>query len=67
MSRHQGHSKKISMTEQTKNLLQSEEIGLQTEELETVIAPGVKLFNHNETFVAVELQVEELETVIAPG
>ena len=47
----------------------AEEIELDVEELEEVIAPGRRL-NHNETLVIdaeeVELEVEELEEVIAP-
>jgi hypothetical protein len=41
---------------------------LQVEELEPIIAPGLVLSNHNETFLTVEadLQAEELEPVIAP-
>jgi hypothetical protein len=46
-----------------------EEIELDVEELEEVIAPGRRI-NHNETLVrdaeAIELDVEELEEVIAP-
>ena len=44
-------------------------VELGAEELEPVIAPGVGLGNHNETFLAlrVELETEELEPVIAPG
>ena len=40
---------------------------LEAEELEPVIAPGMKLQNHNEAFLAAaELEAEELEPVIAP-
>jgi hypothetical protein len=42
-----------------------EEIELNVEELEAMIAPGTKI-NHNET-VEADLRVEELEQVIAPG
>ena len=43
----------------------NEEIELNVEELEEVIAPAL-ISNHNET-LEVELNVEELEEVIAPG
>jgi len=43
----------------------TEEIELNVEEMEAVIAPGV-VGNHNET-VEVELSVEEMEVVTAPG
>ena len=47
-----------------------EEIVLEVEVLEDVIAPG-KTFNHNETLVSdeeeIQLEVEDLEDVIAPG
>lgn len=46
------------------NTIYVEEIELDVEEMEELIAPGVTL-NHNET-VEVELDVEELEEVIAP-
>lgn len=41
---------------------------LDAEELEAVIAPGIRLPNHNETFVGASaaLEAEELEAVIAP-
>jgi hypothetical protein len=40
---------------------------LDAEELEPVIAPGLRI-NHDETFLpATELEAEELEPVIAPG
>jgi hypothetical protein len=41
---------------------------LEAEELETVIAPGIRM-NHSETFLAAPavLEAEELESVIAPG
>jgi len=42
-----------------------DQIELNVEELEEVIAPGLQ-FNHNET-LAVDLEVEELEEMIAPG
>ncbi len=42
-----------------------EEIELNVEEMEEVIAPGISA-NHNET-LEVDLSVEELEEVIAPG
>jgi len=44
------------------------EVELCVEELEEVIAPGVRV-QHNETLVSdeVELSVEELEEVIAPA
>jgi len=42
-----------------------EEIDLNVEELEEVIAPALNP-NHNETFV-VDLAVEEMEEVVAPG
>jgi len=42
-----------------------DQIELDVEELEEVIAPGTQ-YQHNETFVA-DLEVEELEEVIAPG
>ena len=52
----------------------SDELELNVEELEEVIAPGYPVGprpNHNETFVRdgekIELEVEELEEVIAPG
>src|SRR2546430_2533854 len=51
-----------------------DEIELDIEEMEEVIAPGYPVGprpNHNETFVRdseqIELEVEELEEVIAPG
>ena len=45
-----------------------EEYEISAEELEEVIAPGVRLANHNETLVndEIELDAEELEEVIAP-
>ncbi len=43
----------------------AQDIGLDVEVIEEVIAPGVNL-NHNET-LEVELTVEEVEEVIAPG
>jgi hypothetical protein len=42
-----------------------EEIELNVEELEEVIAPGLSM-NHNEA-LEVDLSVEEMEEVIAPG
>jgi hypothetical protein len=44
------------------------EIELEDEELEEVIAPGIKL-NHNEMLITaeVELEVDELEEAILPG
>ena len=42
-----------------------EEIELQVEEIEEVIAPAL-IANHNEN-LEVELDVEEIEEVIAPG
>ena len=42
-----------------------EEIELNVEEIEEVIAPG-KGMNHNES-LEVDLDVEELEEVVAPG
>ena len=42
-----------------------EEIELNVEEMEEVIAPII-VWNHNET-LAVDLRVEELEEVIAPA
>lgn len=43
----------------------AEEIELNVEEVETVIAPALSP-NHNEA-VEVELSAEEMEAVIAPG
>ena len=43
----------------------AEEIELNVEEIEEVIAPG-RGVNHNET-LEVDLGVEELEEVVAPG
>lgn len=43
----------------------AEEIELDIEAIEEVIAPGISL-NHNET-VEIELAVEEVEEVIAPA
>ena len=43
----------------------TEEIELNVEEIEEVIAPALTN-NHNETVVA-DLEVEELESVIAPA
>ncbi len=43
----------------------AEEIELNVEEMEAVIAPGIS-GNHNET-VEVDLSVEEMEAVIAPA
>ena len=48
-----------------KRTAMAQEIELNLEELEEVIAPGISR-NHNET-IEVELSVEELEEVIAPG
>ena len=42
----------------------AEEIELNVEEMEEVIAPGIR--NHNET-VEVDLSAEEMEAVIAPA
>ena len=42
---------------------------LEIEELEPIIAPGMRLQNSNETLVAddeLELEVEELEQIVAP-
>ena len=56
-----------------KETARTEEIELNLEELEEVIAPGTPTGvrpNHNETFVQadeVELSVEEVEEMIAPG
>ena len=46
------------------NDINSQEIELDVEEVEEVIAPGASL-NHNEN--EVDLDVEEIEEVIAPG
>ena len=46
-------------------LTAAQEIELDVEVIEEVIAPALQ-FNHNET-VEVELAVEEVEAVIAPG
>jgi len=58
------------MKQNEKENTKIEEITLEVEELEEVIAPGRGL-NHNETLVCdgeeVELGAEELEEVIAPG
>ncbi len=45
-----------------------EEFELSAEELEEVIAPGIRLSNHNETLVSeeIELEAEDLEEIIAP-
>src|ERR1051326_3992797 len=45
------------------------DLRLEGEELEAVIAPGINIGNHNETFVSdpAALEGEELEAVIAPG
>lgn len=43
----------------------AQEIELDVEVIEEVIAPGIAL-NHNET-LEVELTIEEVEEVIAPG
>jgi hypothetical protein len=48
-----------------KETVTTQEIELNVEELEEVIAPGISR-NHNET-AEVELSIEELEEVIAPG
>ena len=47
--------------------VEGDEVYLNAEEMEEVIAPGMSL-NHNETLVDddVELNVEELEETIAP-
>ncbi len=47
------------------NELSANQVELNAEELEVVIAPGLT-GNHNET-VEVELALEELEQFIAPG
>src|SRR5581483_9301452 len=58
--------RKIKMTIYTAdNHLPTDEIELQVETVEEVIAPGFNL-NHSET-VEVELTAEELEEVVAPG
>ena len=66
----QGEFIKSQMKQNEKENTKIEEITLEVEELEEVIAPGRGL-NHNETLVCdgeeVELGAEELEEVIAPG
>ena len=58
----------ISMLRNHNETLASDEVELDVEELEEVIAPKLAA-NHNETLISdeVALSVEELEEVIAPG
>jgi hypothetical protein len=49
-------------------VLSAEAIALDIEELEEIVAPGLRM-NHDETFVSdpdLQLELEELEPVIAP-
>ncbi|HZS03721.1 MAG TPA: hypothetical protein VFD58_02520 [Blastocatellia bacterium] len=61
---------KPQINKDAKENLTIEEIELNAEELEEVIAPGINK-NHNETLAGdceeIELDVEELEEMIAPG